>query len=322
VGLELRRKLRALRRPVHHESKKEYRGEEMLLVTGITGHTGRCFLQELINNKYDGPIRCVVRETSDTSLIDKSGLNIEKVVGDISDTEFLNKCMKGVKTIVHITNIRYTLRIIEAAINHRVSQAICVHTTGVYSNFKVASEEYKIIESKLQKLIDESDIKLTILRPTMIYGDICDRNMSKFIKMVDTLGIFPVINHGRGLIQPVNARDLGNAYYKALMLPAEKLKSAYDLSGEKPISLLEAFKLISKSLGKKTVFISFPLEFGVFLARTLKVITIGRIDYVEKVQRMSEDRCFSHEDAKIDFGYNPEPFEVGIKREVNEYLKR
>ena len=26
----------------------------MLLVTGITGHTGRYFLQELINNKYEG----------------------------------------------------------------------------------------------------------------------------------------------------------------------------------------------------------------------------------------------------------------------------
>jgi nucleoside-diphosphate-sugar epimerase len=294
----------------------------MLLVTGITGHTGRYFLQELINNKYEGRIRCIVRETSSTSLIDNCDLNIEKAVGDIRDEEFLNKCMKGVKTIVHITNIRYTLRIIEFAINNGVKQAICVHTTGVYSKFKVASEEYKVIENKLQKLIDENDIKLTILRPTMIYGDICDHNMSKFIKMVDMLRIFPVINHGRGLIQPVNARDLGKAYYKVLVQPAEKLKSAYNLSGEKPISLLETFKLISKNLGKKTVFISLPLEFGVLAARTLKVITVGKVDYVEKVQRMSEDRCFSHEDAKIDLGYNPEPFEVGIEREVKEYLKR
>ena len=52
----------------------------MLLVTGITGHTGRYFLQELINNKYKGPIGCIVRETSDTSLLDGSGLNIEKIL--------------------------------------------------------------------------------------------------------------------------------------------------------------------------------------------------------------------------------------------------
>lgn len=294
----------------------------MLLVTGSTGHTGKYFLQELVNNKYEGPIRCVVRKTSDTSLIDNSGLNIEKAVGDIRDEEFLSNCMQGVDTIIHIINIRYTLTVISAAIKHGIKRAICVHTTGVYSKFRVASEEYKKIENQLEDLVSTNDIKVTILRPTMIFGDICDHNISKFIKMIDKTRVFPVINNGEGLIQPVNARDLGKAYYRVLMMPTEKVKSSYNLSGEKPISLLQAFKLISEYLGKKTLFISIPLEIGVFLAQILKIITIGKIDYVEKVQRMSEDRCFSHEDAKNDFGFNPEPFVVGIKREVLQYLKR
>lgn len=58
------------------------------------------------------------------------------------------------------------------------------------------------------------------------------------------------------------------------------------------------------------------------LASCLKMVTLGKVDFVERVQRMSEDRCFSHNDAKEDFGYNPEPFEVGIAREVKEYLNR
>lgn len=57
----------------------------MLLVTGITGHSGRYFLQELIKNKYEGIIRCIVRETSDTWMLDNSGLKIEKAVGDLTD---------------------------------------------------------------------------------------------------------------------------------------------------------------------------------------------------------------------------------------------
>lgn len=294
----------------------------MLLVTGITGHTGRYFLQELIKNKYEGHIRCIVRETSDTSLLDNSRLNIEKVIGDIRDAEFLDRCMKGVETVVHIVNIRHSIRIIKAAIKNKVSRAICVHTTGIYSKFKVASEEYKVIESKLQEILREGKIKVTVLRPTMIYGDLCDHNMSRFIKMVDRFRIFPVINHGKGLIQPVNARDLGKSYYNVLMMPIDRVKVEYNLSGEKPITMIETFILISKSLGKKTVFISLPLGFGVFLAKSIKMVTLGQIDYVEKVQRMSEDRCFSHEDAKRDFGYSPESFEVGIAREVNEYLNR
>jgi nucleoside-diphosphate-sugar epimerase len=294
----------------------------MLLVTGITGHTGRYFLQELINNKFKGPIRCIVRETSDTSLIDTSGLSIEKVVGDIRDEQFIDKCMKDVDTIVHIVSIRHTAQIIDAAIKNKVRRAICVHTTGIYSKFRVASEEYLNIEDELQELIKATNINITILRPTMIFGDVCDRNMSKFIRMIDTFRLFPVINNGKGLIQPVNARDLGKAYYDVLMTPIENVKHEYSLSGEKPITMLEAFKLISENLGKRSIFISFPLGIGVFLANCLKLFSMGKVDYVERVQRMSEDRCFSHEDAKKDFGYSPEPFKVGIAREVKEYLKK
>ena len=294
----------------------------MLLVTGITGHTGRYFLQELINNRYEGRIRCVVRETSDTSAIDNSGLNIEKVVGDIYDEAFLERVTKGVDTIVHIVNIRHTLSVLNASIKNGVKRIICVHTTGIFSKFRIASEEYMIIENKIKEILAKNNIKMTILRPTMIYGDICDRNMSKFIKMVDRFRIIPVINHGNSLIQPVNARDLGKAYYDVLMMHEEKAKSEYILSGDKPITILEALKLISDNLGKKTIFISFPLGFGVFLARTLKALTFGKVDYVEKVQRMSEDRSFSHLEATLDFGYKPEPFEIGIAREVREYLGR
>ncbi|ALC92665.1 nucleoside-diphosphate sugar epimerase [Bacillus sp. FJAT-18017] len=156
----------------------------------------------------------------------------------------------------------------------------------------------------------------------MIYGDLCDHNMSRFIKMVDRLRVFPVINYGQGLIQPVNARDLGRAYYDVLMMPVEQAKAEYNLSGDKPIELIEALKIISNKLDKKTIFISFPLGFGVLLARCLKIVTLKKIDYVEKVQRMSEDRCFSHKEARRDFGYNPEPFDIGIGREVKEYLNR
>jgi nucleoside-diphosphate-sugar epimerase len=254
-------------------------------------------------------------------MLDKSGLNIEKVYGDIYDEAFLDEITKGVDEIVHIINIRHTLRVLNAAINNDVKRIVSVHTTGIFSKFRIASEEYIIIEGEIKELLRQSNISMTILRPTMIYGDMCDRNMSKFIKMVDRFRIFPVINHGESLIQPVNARDLGKAYYDVLMMLSENAKSEYILSGEKPITMLEAFKLISNNLGKKTIFISFPLVFGVFLAKVLKGSTLGKLDYIERVQRMGEDRSFSHKEATTDFGYKPEPFEFGIAREVKEYLE-
>lgn len=296
----------------------------MLLVTGITGHSGKYFLQELINNNYVGPIRCVVRETSNTSLIDKSGLDIEKVYGDIDDPNFIESIMDNVESVMHIYNIHNSPMVVSAAIKRKVKRVILIHTTGIYSEFKYASEEYKKIERKIKELKGDPKCttNITILRPSMIYGDLCDKNMSKFIKMIDKLRIMPVISGGNGLIQPVNARDLGKAYYTVLVSPEETDGRFYDLSGERPIKLIDAFKLISKALNKKTVYISVPLSLGVIIARIIKALTLGKVDYIERVQRMGEDRNYSHNMATSDFGYKPMTFEKGIQIEVQEYLER
>ncbi|NCB02715.1 MAG: NAD-dependent epimerase/dehydratase family protein [Spirochaetia bacterium] len=296
----------------------------MLLVTGITGHTGRYFLQELIDHKYEGPIRCIVRETSDTSMLDNSGLNIEKVYGDLNNKEFVRKAVNGVDNIMHIYNIHHSPMIVEAAIENNVKRSILVHTTGIYSNFKYASQGYKDVEKKVKEMTVDPNCptEVTIVRPTMIYGDLCDSNMSKFIKMIDRLRIMPVINGGKSLIQPVNARDLGKAFYTVLISPENTTGKAYDLSGEKPLQMIEVFKMISDNLNKKTTFVSVPLGFGVLLAQIAKMLTLGKINYVERVQRMGEDRSYPHAEAKKDFNYNPMSFEDGIKVEVNQYLRK
>lgn len=121
----------------------------------------------------------------------------------------------------------------------------------------MASDEYKEIESEMQKYLDMG-MNVTILRPTMIFGDMRDHNISKFIKLVAKLPVLPEIDHGTGLIQPVNARDLGQAYYKAAMV--EKLPQlSYNISGERELSIHELLQLIAEYMGKKPHFISVPM---------------------------------------------------------------
>lgn len=293
-----------------------------LLVTGITGHSGKFFLHELINNKYEGKVRCIVRSNSDTSLIDSSGLNIEKIVADLDDQEFMNKAMLGVDTVLHIGSIFYSVKVMNAAVKCNVRRAILVHTTGIYSKYKSASEEYKNIELSIAKIIDESHspIGLIYLRPTMIFGYVNDRNMIVFIKMTDKLRLLPIIDQGKSLLQPVNGRDLGKGYYQLLSTP-EIMHGDYILSGERPITMREMFMLISEKLKKNTTFLSIPLSLGEFMARALNICTLGKINYIEKVQRMGEDRSFPHETARLDFGYQPMPFADGLEIEVREYEK-
>lgn len=195
---------------------------------------------------------------------------------------------------------------------------ILIHTSGIYSRHKMASGVYKEIEEGLRPYL-AGGMNITILRPTMIFGDMRDHNISKFIRMVDRFPLMPEIDHGRAFVQPVNARDLGQAYYKAAMhrtLP----EGSYICSGERPVHIHELCELIGRYLGKKVRFVSVPMGLGVFGAKAVRALSFGRKDLVEKVLRLGEDRSFSHDTAARDFGYEPEPFEIGLKREVEEYL--
>lgn len=291
----------------------------ILAVTGITGHSGSFMLRQLIEGGFDGTLRCMVRATSDTRALDGSGLRVEKIVGSTKDPDDMLRFVTGADTVVHISGIWETPLLLEAIEKAGgVRHVVLVHTSGIYSKHKMASAEYKEIENGMRKYTD-AGMNITILRPTMIFGDIKDHNISKFIRMVDRFPLMPEIDHGRALIQPVNARDLGQAYYKAAMhdrLP----EPDYICSGERPLSIHELCSLIGEYLGKKTRFISVPMGLGVFCAYALKLCSLGKLDYVEKVLRMGEDRSFSHAPAERDFGYEPESFSAGLKREVEEYV--
>ena len=291
----------------------------ILAVTGITGHSGGFFLQQLIDHSFDGTLRCLVRASSDTSRLDASGLKVEKVVGSTKEPEDLYRLVSGADTVMHISGIWETPALL-AAIERAggVKHVVLVHTSGVYSKHKMASQVYKDIETGMQPYLDRG-MNITILRPTMIFGDLRDHNISKFIRMVDRFPVMPEIDRGLAPVQPVNARDLGQAYFKACM--HERLPElCYICSGERPVSIHELCSLIGEYLGKRTRFVSVPMGLGVAGAKLVKGLTRGRRDYVEKVLRLGEDRSFSHESAARDFGYEPERFEVGLKREVEEYL--
>ena len=123
----------------------------ILAVTGITGHTGGYFLQELIRNKYDGTLRVLVRKSSNTRALDESGLRVEKIVGDIKNPDDLFRLVNGADRVLHIAGIRDTLPLMEAIDKAGVKgHIVLVHTTGIYSRFRMASGEYKEIEQALR----------------------------------------------------------------------------------------------------------------------------------------------------------------------------
>tara|TARA_B100000787_G_C16148627_1_gene275499 strand:+ start:105 stop:1004 length:900 start_codon:yes stop_codon:yes gene_type:complete len=288
-----------------------------LLVTGATGRSARYFFERLEAENYEKKIKCLVRKNSQIEHLRDYKLNLEFILCDIENIDCLKNSMEGVKTVLHTASIRFSKAVIKAGTAAGVDWFICVHTTGRYSKFKSASAEYIEIEEGLLK----EHSNLTILRPTLIYGSSRDQNFWRLINFINSYNVFPVFGSGKNLLQPVNAEDLGNAYFQVLQNRSNTFGKQYNLSGRDQVTYISILKDISSALGKKVLFIYLPIWISLVGAYLMNMLLGSRFPIsVEQVQRMTEDKIFSFEDASKDFGYSPINFKDGIRREVDELI--
>jgi nucleoside-diphosphate-sugar epimerase len=288
-----------------------------LCITGGAGHSGRPLLQKLSNAGYDGKIKLIARKREAYDFTHDLQLDCEICVGDIHDTAFMTETLKEVQTVLHIAGIHATRHLMKADPTNSVEWYILVHTTGRYSKYKSAAEEYISIEDGL--LANRSNV--TVLRPTMIYGSSRDRNMWKLVSFLGKYPLFPVFGNGRNLMQPVHALDLAQAYFDVLSRKSATLGKGYSLPGKTRIAYKDLLKTISGKLKKQTLYIHLPLSLSTAAARLAAKLTNGKFFISEEqVLRMNEDKVFDYSDAARDFGYSPMTFDAGIQIEIDEYM--
>lgn len=280
----------------------------MILVTGITGLTGRFLLKALRTEGYQGRIRCLVRDSSDVSWMDDD--NFELVVGDVNSYNSLVEALAGTTAVIHLVNIRSSPQVIQACYATGVKRAIFVNTTGIFSRYQQYAAEYQRLEAAMLNCT----LDYTIIRPTMIYGNYQDKNIHKLVKIVNKYPIVPVLGGGYGLMQPIYAGDLATVIARALQNKVS-INKTYNVAGKEPIRFKDMMHMISRELGKRRLFITVPYFMALAAGYIGEVIPNGLID-VERVKRLQEEKVFSYAEAYKDLAFSPLSFEQGVILEV------
>ncbi len=196
----------------------EKKNNSKLALTGVTGFKSGVVVEYIVSNPdevkelFPGDIVVICRETSKTEKL------IPSVIikwGEFTDGTFLFDSLNGCDTLIHVVGIHWSREIVDAAVTNHLRRLILVHTTGIYSKYKAAGEEYRYIDEYVEMQCKENNIALTILRPTRIYGSIHDMNVVKFTTMVDKFPIMLIDRGARFELQPVHYKDLGKAYFDA-----------------------------------------------------------------------------------------------------------
>jgi uncharacterized protein YbjT (DUF2867 family) len=292
----------------------------MLAITAVSGHSAYYFLKNLEKSGYKDKIRGIKRSSSHIDHLSDLQLDIEYVDADFENLNSMKQALEGVDTLLNIAPNTLSHKVADAAIAAQVKWMISVQTSGKFSKFKSASELYQQVDQEL--LAKGQDIHLTVLYPTMIYGSMRDKNITRLIEYIDTHKFFPIFGAGNNLMRPVLGSDLAIAYQKILDHPETTQGKEYILSGAEAIKYKDMLKEVAQNLDKKTIFIYIPLAISILLARIYNLFFKSAIISVEQVQRMQEDKAYPHDDATRDFGFDPMTFQEGIRIQCEEYKKR
>ena len=290
----------------------------MILITGLTGLSGSAFYKVLCRECFSEKIRVLVRATTNLSMFDNSPLNLEFVEGDILNKDSLKNALKGCDTVFHIAAKDLSRPLVEAIDeeNRRI-KCIFVSSTIVYSSYYRTSY-LKTDEADYIKIFEKNKLPYVFIRPTMIFGTPTDRNISVFVSWLKKFRIFPIVKKGAATIRPVHHEDLAEAYYLILKNFDSLKEKEYVVSGERDLTLLEMFRIISDKGGFNNKFINIPFFLAKLAVNSVYIISLKKIDFREKLDRLTEDRAYDNKVIKEELGFTPAPFEKRIEELINK----
>lgn len=280
---------------------------ETVTVTGASSQPGFYLLPLLRGAGYD--VVAITRKASFAETVP------EGVRCQISDLSINDQSLKFSPYMVHLAPIWTLPPLIARAANDGVTRLIAFSSTSAISKRNSTDPSERQLALSLQKaerevseLSKQHHIQWTIFRPTMIYGNGRDANVSVIARFINRFGFFPLAAPALGLRQPVHAEDLAQAVLSALLQPAT-YSQTYNLSGAEVLTYRALTEKIFTALNKKPRLLFLPpivFQTGLHLAKLLP-----RYRHVSPaaIIRMNQDLAFSHDDARRDFGFKARRFE-------------
>jgi uncharacterized protein YbjT (DUF2867 family) len=237
------------------------------------------------------------------------------VTGDLDDADSLTNAFRAKRydVLVNLASLGFghAPTIVTEAEIAAIPRAVFVSTTAVTTTLAARTKRVRLAA---EQRIRASGLEWTILRPTMIYGDPGDRNLSRLLPLLCRAPVLPVPGGGH-LQQPVHAADVADAVLAAAERPPAA-GHTYDVAGPEPITFSDLLRTSASVVASRTRFVPVPLSPIVAAARGYEWLSRNPRIRVEQLRRLAEDKAFAIDDAVRDLDYAPRPFADGIRAEA------
>jgi nucleoside-diphosphate-sugar epimerase len=239
---------------------------------------------------------------------DRSSPGTNWLVGDLRNLMSL----PSFETVFCTANAMLFADALPRIITPRLRRVVVFTTTSVMTKMdseigteRVLFEQFVEAEETIRSICERNNIGWTILRPTLVYDEGKDRNITRLARTIRKFGIMPVVSGAQGLRQPVHAEDLATAAIIASHSDAASNKT-YVLAGTEIITYKEMIGRIFDGVGRRRFIIPLPETAWRFAFKVAQPFLPGF--NVAMGMRMTKDMTFDTGPARHDLGWRPRDF--------------
>ncbi|HYM81347.1 MAG TPA: NAD(P)H-binding protein [Candidatus Limnocylindria bacterium] len=292
--------------PVGHEAERE--PPQRVGVTGALGYVASHLLPKL--RERATRIVAIVRPGRDAGRLEALGAEVRRA--DLEDPSTVGGVFADLDAVIHLSGMAQVPRFLPALEAAGVRRGVFVGSTGVHTRLESPGADAKRIG---EAALRASGIGYVILRPTMIYGTLADRNLARLLRWLQRSPLVPVPGGGETPQQPVHVDDLVAAIQAALERPGSARRE-YDVGGPEPLSLSELIRTSAEALGRRAWIIPVPLAPSHRAVLTLRALRLPCPVRGEQVLRLAESKAVDIGPAQRDLSYRPRSFSEGIAEEA------
>lgn len=278
--------------------------KKAFLISGATSIVGLRLIAKLLKN--DSQIVAISRKPKGDGLVD----GVSWITPNpILIREFIRRY--NIVHFVHLAPIWVLPEYLKMLGNTNIRKVISLSSTSVLSKTNSVDQKDRILATMLSDGEEDSrnycnthNMELVILRPTLIYGDPKDGNLSNIIRFVKWFGFYPIVGQGVGRRQPIHVDNVVDSCF-TIMNSNSMVAGTYEISGGEVLSYKQMVTRIFRHLGKRPLVLSMPLGFfRICIDIVTKVGVFPNIS-PSMADRMNNDLCYDHNRATRDFGFKP-----------------
>ncbi len=223
----------------------------MILLTGVTGKTGRETAQQLL--KKGAPLRAVVRDEAKAAPLKAAG--IELVVGDLADADTVRRALKGVETAFLLLPNGKSQREVEMQFTDLAVATGVRHLVKMSSMEAVAHAQTPIPQAHwaVEEHIRASGIPWTIIKPNFFMQNLLASAASIKAQRKFSLPM------GNGTTGMADIRDIG-AVCAEVLTGAGHAGKSYEITGPEVLTFHDVAARFSEVLGAHVEYVPMPME--------------------------------------------------------------